>query len=151
MDMAAGIGNASFCEKVAPPEKDLVYWCMAVAERNVSICDRLGKDLWSSCIYYLARLTGDASICEKTNDKTGRCYVALAERGMDPSYCERIRAAAEKDRCYASSAAARADVSLCAKVVGHDYKTECYDSFIYAGSREMLLGGKGSVFTRSAE
>jgi hypothetical protein len=95
----------------------------------------------------LARLTGDESICEKASDKTGTCYIALAEYGKDPAYCEKIKGLLEKDRCYASSAAARSDISLCKKITDQNYKKECYLSFIQESAKEMLLGGKNHVFT----
>jgi hypothetical protein len=147
LDMAVGLADASICDNITYLDRSYKYWCLAAAGRNVSLCDRVGKDKWPECVYYAARLTGDESICEKTNDKTGSCYIALAEYGKDPSYCEKIKGPAEKDRCYASSAAARSDISLCKNISYHNYKTECYSSFIEETAREMLLGGKTQIFS----
>jgi hypothetical protein len=147
LDMAVGLQDISICDNLTYSEKGYKYWCLAAAGRNVSLCDRVAKDKWSDCIYYVARLTGDESICEKTNDKTGSCYIALAEYGKDPAYCEKIKVPSEKDRCYASSAAARYDISLCKNITDQNYKKECYGSFIQDNAREMLLGGKTRIFS----
>jgi hypothetical protein len=147
LDMVVGLSDPLLCDNITYSEKDYKYWCQAASGRNVSLCDRVGKDKWLDCIYYLARLTGDESICEKTNDKTGSCYIALAEYGKSPSYCENIQSQEKKDRCYASSAASRSDISLCKKIVDQNYKKECYLSFMEYSAKEMLLGGKSRVFS----
>jgi len=147
LDMAVGKKDPLICDNLTYAEKGYKYWCLAAAGRNVSLCDRVGNEKWSDCVYYVARLTGDESICEKTNDKTGSCYVALAEYGKDPSYCEKIKGSEDKDRCYASSAAARHDISLCKNITDQNYKKECYLSFIQESAKEMLLGGKTRIFS----
>ena len=147
LDMAVGLKDPLICANITPSEKDYKYWCLAGAERNVSLCDRVEKDKWPDCVYYVARLTGDESICDKTNDKTGSCYIALAEYGKDPSYCEKIKGSEEKDRCYASCAAARYDISLCKNISDTNYRKECYLSFIQDSAKEMLLGGKTRIFS----
>jgi|WetSurMetagenome_2_1015567.scaffolds.fasta_scaffold28363_4 hypothetical protein len=147
LDMAVGLMDLQICDNLTYSEKGYKYWCLAAAERNVSLCDRVGNEKWPDCVYYVARLTGDGSICEKTNDKTGSCYIALAEYGKDPLYCENIKGPEEKDRCYASSAAARSEISLCRNVTSQNYKKECYGSFIQGNTKEMLLGGKTRIFS----
>lgn len=147
LDMAVGRKDPLICDNITYEEKDYKYWCLAGADRNVSLCDRVKKDKWSDCVYYVARLTGDESICDKTNDKTGSCYIALAEYGKDPAYCEKIKGSEEEDRCYASSAAARSDISLCKNISDTNYRKECYLSFIQESAKEMLLGGKTRIFS----
>jgi hypothetical protein len=147
LDMAVGLIDPLICDNLTYSEKGYKYWCLAAAGRNVSLCDRVGSDKWSDCVYYVARLTGDGSICEKTNDKTGSCYIALAEYGKDPIYCEKIKGSEEKDRCYASSAAARKDISLCKNIIDSKYKKECFLSFFQGSAKEMLLGGKTRIFS----
>lgn len=141
------------CENIEDQnEKDYCYSDLAVAEQDVSICDKMQNSILKNYCYgeiynEIAITKKDVSICEKIQDVQDlglkdECYRGVAWAKNDPSICDKLeetnpiemysRVPTRKERCYSSImhnwdlASNELDLSICDKIQDQGYKDYCY-------------------------
>ena len=81
---------------------------LASDKQDLSICDQIqAQNNKTFCYKDVAVAAKDVSICDKIREGWGFCYTAVARATKDPSLCEKIQEDQEsKDICYESVARA---------------------------------------------
>ena len=86
-------------------QKDYCYRKVAVAEKDISICDKLQNGIipekdW--CYNDVNEVIQDLSICDKIQDQLSQvsCYRKIAEAKNDPSICDKIQDQNWRDYCH---------------------------------------------------
>lgn len=90
------------CKKIATSdERNNCYQDTAIKNKNLKICEKITDSTKDSCIWNIARVKNDISICEKIpvlEDKEW-CYHEIAQLNKNPAICDKITSQTAKDKC----------------------------------------------------
>lgn len=98
--------NIENCKRIkAEEQRDLCMIDMAVALKNVSICDNMNSEdeeiVRNKCYEYVGISLNDVSICEKITilDDKVRCIKHIAKAMLNESLCKQIELSDMRDSC----------------------------------------------------
>lgn len=104
------------------------YFKLAVEKQDVSICDEIkflsiGKNIEDLNEEELDEL--NAFSATFAYEHINSCYIDVAVKNEDPSFCNKLDSQDNKDFCYSEVAKEILDPSICDKVQGENVKTSC--------------------------
>lgn len=122
----------SICEKIE--SQDLSIFCMALTTDDITLCDEFGDESKDYCIWDMASLYKNESICERLENVSfggkgkDSCYRIIAIDKEDLALCEKILDQERREYCISII---KKDTSLCENISNESDRDSCYNSFAW--------------------
>lgn len=90
------------CRTIADSdERNNCYQDTAINNKDLEICGKITDSTKNSCIWNVARVKNDISICEQISALEDKewCYHEIAQLNKNPAICDKISSTTAKDKC----------------------------------------------------
>ena len=120
--------DLTLCEKIDDTfRKEKCFRDIAVETKNISICEKIESDYKFTCYSIIAKVTGDANICEDVPLRPNviHCYEMVAVSTENATLCEKLTDRKDKERCFRKIAELTNDTTLCQKLDDLGVRASC--------------------------
>lgn len=122
------VGTGTHCDGLGDCYDNVVS--SAIASRNETICSEMDYNV-ENCVFDVAVGIPDSRICEKLSDEDyrGNCYIAIAGKRSDDSYCSRFTGTRLED-CIGVASTSK---ESCDRITTLITRAQCYANVIDKG------------------